>query len=78
MSSLTKRRGIILDSETSSDGSTMTVTVAVPLGDMFGYSTELRSATQGKGEFSMEYAEHRAMPRDLQESLQESRKVVKN
>lgn len=78
MSSLTKRRGIILDSETSSDASTITITAAVPLADMFGYSTELRSATQGKGEFGMEYAEHRVMPKELQENLIESKKTIKN
>jgi elongation factor G len=50
---LTSRRGSIIDSEVRDDE--FTVTAEVALNDMFGYSSQLRGATQGKGEFSMEY-----------------------
>eukprot|EP00761_Pharyngomonas_kirbyi_P014455 gb/GECH01014485.1/.p1 GENE.gb/GECH01014485.1/~~gb/GECH01014485.1/.p1 ORF type:complete len:767 (+),score=199.01 gb/GECH01014485.1/:1-2301(+) len=60
IASLTKRRGSIRDTGTSLD---YTVIYAnVPLGEMFGYSTELRSMTQGKGEFTMEYMQHDRVP----------------
>jgi len=50
---LNARRGTIIDSEVREDEFPAVAEVA--LNDMFGYSNKLRGATQGKGEFSMEY-----------------------
>ena len=50
---LNARRGTIIDSEVREDEFSAVAEVA--LNDMFGYSSQLRGATQGKGEFSMEY-----------------------
>jgi elongation factor G len=66
---LNKRMGLIQNSDMNDDGSGMKLVVDVPLANMFGYSTELRSQTQGKGEFSMEYSKHIEVPRNTQEEL---------
>ncbi|KAJ1732773.1 Elongation factor G, mitochondrial [Coemansia biformis] len=67
LSSINKRKGLIVDTVTQEDY--CVVTAEVPLNNMFGYSTELRSGTQGKGEFSMEYKRHAAVMPDVQEEL---------
>jgi len=67
LGTLNKRRGMILGSQTKM-GSTA-IEAEVPLKEMFGYSNDLRSSTQGKAEFSMEFAKYSAVPRSIQEEL---------
>ena len=67
ISLLNKRRGTIEDS--SVNEGYVEVLGLVPLNDMFGFSTDLRSATQGKGEFSMEYRKHGPVLREIQSNL---------
>lgn len=66
---LNKRNGLIMNTDINEDGTEIKIAADVPLSEMFGYSTVLRSSTQGKGEFSMEYKIHQPVQRDLQEKL---------
>ena len=66
---------MIQSSDMNDDGSGLKIEVQVPLANMFGYSTELRSLTQGKGEFSMEYFQHSPVPRNVQEELMDKYKM---
>lgn len=50
-------------------GETLVVNAIVPLAEMFGYSTSLRSRTQGRGSYSMEFACYEEVPRAIQESI---------
>src|SRR5262249_17386231 len=72
MGQINQRRGMMVGNE-NADG-LQTVTAEVPLSEMFGYSTDLRSGTQGKGEFSMEFLKYAAAPRGVQEELIEAHK----
>ncbi|KAK4537545.1 hypothetical protein CDCA_CDCA13G3570 [Cyanidium caldarium] len=67
IAALTKRRGTIMQSQ--SDGDAAAIEAEVPLHAMFGYTTELRSLTQGKGEYTMEYVRHAPCTREDQERL---------
>ena len=69
VSGLNKRMGLIQSSEISESGQEVVIKADVPLAQMFGYSTDLRSSTQGKGEFSMEYNSHQQVARDIQDTL---------
>lgn len=62
-----RRKGTIKDS--TAEGDDVIISCDVPLKNMFGYSTELRSMTQGKGEFTMEYASHQPVTQDVQAEL---------
>ena len=64
---INQRRGMIKN--TNSQNKFVTVEAEVPLSEMFNYSTELRSATQGKGEYTMEFARYSQVPKNAQEEL---------
>eukprot|EP01035_Chromulina_nebulosa_P018657 gene18657-24402_t len=66
---LNKRNGIIMASDLSDDGTHAVIKADVPLAEMFGYSTDIRSSTQGKGEFAMEYRNHQPTLKDTQDKL---------
>lgn len=66
---LNKRGGLIMSSDLNDDATQVTIQSEVPLQEMFGYSTDIRSSTQGKGEFTMEYARHQPVSRDTQDKL---------
>jgi elongation factor G len=62
-----QRRGIVMGS-TEEDGNAR-VDAEVPLSEMFGFSTPLRSSTQGKAEFTMEFAKYSETPSNITEEL---------
>ncbi len=64
---LNSRRGIIQSMDSSPEGSV--VKANVPLSSMFGYSTDLRSATQGRAVYSMEFEKYEAVPDNLAEEI---------
>ncbi|HOA75242.1 MAG TPA: elongation factor G [Phycisphaerae bacterium] len=71
---LSSRRGLIHGTEVRQG--TVVVTAEVPLARMFGYATDLRSLTQGKGTFSMEFRCYRPAPREVQEEIIAARKAA--
>ncbi|KAJ8565494.1 hypothetical protein K7X08_008070 [Anisodus acutangulus] len=72
---INKRKGVIIGNDQEGDDSVILATV--PLNMMFGYSTSLRSMTQGKGEFTMEYKEHAPVSGDVQTQLVNTYKASK-
>jgi len=62
-----QRRGVIVG--TTEDDGFVRVDANVPLAEMFGYATVLRSSTQGKAEFTMEFARYAPVPSDVAEEL---------
>ena len=67
MGSINQRRGVIVG--TFEEGTYTVVEADVPLAEMFGYSTVLRSLTQGKAEFTMEFASYKQVPKSVSEEL---------
>ncbi len=67
MSSINQRRGLITSS--TEDGVFTNIEAEVPLEEMFGYATTLRSLTQGKAEFTMEFSRYARVPDAIAEDL---------
>ena len=63
MGDLNSRRGQI--EGMSSEQGIAKVTAKVPLAEMFGYATDIRSKTQGRGIFSMEFSHYEEVPRNV-------------
>ena len=72
---LSSKRGVVSSSEVT-DGSCI-ILADVPLAEMFDYANEIRSMTQGKGSFSMEFKCYRQAPKNIQEDVLEKRRKEK-
>jgi elongation factor G len=70
---ISSRRGIMTSTETV--GNTTKIIADVPLAETFGYSTDLRSMTQGQGTFTMEFAKYRPVPMSIQTEIIAERKA---
>ncbi len=70
LGTINQRRGMILSA--TEDKNFTAVEAEVPLGEMFGYSTVLRSATQGKAEFTMEFKRYAKVPESIAEELKKA------
>ena len=67
MGDLNRRRGIVQGMDDSPSGKI--IRAEVPLAEMFGYATDLRSATQGRATYSMEFAEYAEAPASVAEAI---------
>ena len=73
MGDLNRRRGIVLGMDDDGIGGKK-IRSEVPLSEMFGYSTDLRSATQGRATYSMEFKKYAEAPNNVAEKIMENRK----
>ncbi|MBU4463495.1 MAG: elongation factor G [Proteobacteria bacterium] len=67
MGLLNQRRGMIISCQ--DEGTLCAIEARVPLAEMFGFSTVLRSSTQGKAQFTMEFAIYKQVPQSIAEEL---------
>jgi elongation factor G len=68
MGSLNQRRGMIVGAQ--DEGALCVIECQVPLAEMFGYSTVLRSLTQGQAQFTMEFLAYKQVPQSIAEELE--------
>ena len=66
---IAKRRGRVEGQEPLGNTGNVIVRATVPLGNMFGYATDLRSNTQGRGTFSMEFKCYEQVPKNVEEEI---------
>jgi elongation factor G len=67
MGDLNRRRGLVQGMEDTTSGKV--IRAAVPLGEMFGYATDLRSASQGRATYSMEFDNYAEAPKNILDGM---------
>jgi elongation factor G len=65
---LNRRRGMIVSTE-EAPGGAQVITAHVPLSEMFGYATDMRSATQGRATYTMEFSHYERAPKSVEEEI---------
>jgi len=65
---LNRRRGMIISTEEAPGGAQI-ITANVPLSEMFGYATDMRSATQGRATYTMEFSHYEKAPKSIEEEI---------
>lgn len=68
MGDFTKRRGLILDMQMNEDGDQV-ISAEVPMAEMLTYANELRSMTQGRGTYTLEFDRYQAAPKEVAEKV---------
>jgi elongation factor G len=76
MGDLNSRRGKIMGMEPQGDG-TQVIRAQVPMAEMYKYSVDLRSMTQGRGEFTMSFSHYEEVPANIAEKVIEEHKKQK-
>ena len=71
MGDLSRRRGVLQGQDDSPSGKT--IAAQVPLGEMFGYATDLRSSTQGRATYTMQFEMYEEVPSNIAEEIVQSR-----
>jgi len=69
MGDVSRRRGMLQGSSVTGDGSAEIINAMIPLGEMFGYATSLRSQTQGRATFTMEFDHYEPAPSNIAEAV---------
>ena len=69
MGDLSSRRGVILGMDDIAGGGGKSVRAEVPLAEMFGYSTTLRSMSQGRATYTMEFKHYSEAPKNVAEAI---------
>jgi elongation factor G len=69
MSDINTKRGRVMGMESTGDGMQQRITAAVPQAEMLHYATDLRSITQGRGSFTMEFAQYEEVPANVQQEI---------
>jgi len=64
---LNRRRGLVQGMEDSPSGKV--IRAEVPLGEMFGYATDVRSMSQGRASYSMEFSKYAEAPKNIAEAI---------